>query len=90
VGVIPRLHFCDDSRGICLRSILVGDVFTVVMLRVVHTCFELIATACTHGHEMFGSFCSGDLCAMMRSIVGTRAEAPVGEQNHNCSPILSA
>ena len=27
---------------------------------------------------------------MMRNIVGTRAEAPVAEQNHNCSPILSA
>ena len=30
-----------------------------------------------------------EACAMMRNIVGTRAEAPVGEQNHNCSPILS-
>ena len=30
------------------------------------------------------------VCAMMRNIVGTRAEAPVGEQNRNCSPILSA
>ena len=30
------------------------------------------------------------VCAMMRNIVGTRAEAPVCEQNHNCSPILSA
>ena len=28
--------------------------------------------------------------AMMKHIVGTRAEAPVAEQNHNCSPILSA
>ena len=28
-------------------------------------------------------------CAMMRNIVGTRAEASVAEQNHNCSPILS-
>ena len=27
--------------------------------------------------------------AMMRQIVGTRAEASVAEQNHNCSPILS-
>ena len=25
----------------------------------------------------------------MIHIVGTRAEAPVAEQNHNCSPILS-
>ena len=28
-------------------------------------------------------------CAMMRNIVGTRAEAPVAEQNHNCSPSKS-
>ena len=27
--------------------------------------------------------------AMIRKIVGTRAEASVTEQNHNCSPILS-
>ena len=27
--------------------------------------------------------------AVMRNIVGTRAEAPAAEQNHNCSPILS-
>ena len=25
----------------------------------------------------------------MRNMVGTRAEAPVAEQNNNCSPILS-
>ena len=29
-------------------------------------------------------------CAMMMNTVGTRAEAPVPEHNHNCSPILSA
>ena len=28
--------------------------------------------------------------AMMRNIVGTRAEALVAEQTHNCFPILSA
>ena len=27
---------------------------------------------------------------MIGNIVGTRAEAPVAEQTHNCSPILSA
>ena len=26
--------------------------------------------------------------SMMRKIVGTRADTPVGEHNHNCSPIL--
>ena len=36
---------------------------------------------------MFGSLASA--LAMIRNIVGTRAEAPVAEQNHNCSPILS-
>ena len=29
------------------------------------------------------------LHAMIRKIVGTRAETLVDEQNHNCSPILS-
>ena len=29
------------------------------------------------------------LQAMIRKIVGTRAETLVDEQNHNCSPILS-
>ena len=72
----------DDYRGICLKSVGCS----------LQCCFLALSTCvyiCIHVSVLYlrGAFLGA--CAMIIHIVGTRAEASVAEQKHNCSPILS-
>ncbi len=60
------------------------------MLYYAHGIAERVSLAMIGKGDSLGLRTPTCVDAVIRNIVGTRAETPVDEHNHNCSPILSA